>query len=203
MYRQVAAIAEYYCVGVLAVAVIANRTFRILFFTSGLAVDCGCTTRPWSMRLRWLRIWFGDAFRMSAFALDSGLSQVGLTLLQSMPLLLDLCDGHFEDRRLDAFYALFFALDIERFQPPIVLLVHVVFYTAYGNCAGSSLSLSLKGQIQILFDGAFGKPYQAVFRGPCKDLALLVSDVRHCLVDIVDFDALALLVFFERIDLAY
>jgi hypothetical protein len=82
MYGQIASIAEYYCIGVLAVAVIANGALRVLLFTGRFTINCGCATRPWSMRLRWLRIWFRDACHLSVlhstwidFNLDSRFSR--------------------------------------------------------------------------------------------------------------------------------
>jgi hypothetical protein len=184
---QVATVAENYGIRVLAVAVIANGALCVLLFalSGGLSVDRSCTARAWSVRLGWLWVWFGYA------------------LFQRMPLLLNLSNGHFEYRRLDAFDTLFFSLHIECLQPPIVLLVHVIFDATYSDCTCGAFGLCLQRQIQILFDRAFRQPDQAVFRLPCEDLALLVSNVRHCLVDIIDLDTLALFVLFERVDLAY
>jgi hypothetical protein len=61
---QVTTIAEYYGVGVLAVAVVANCTLGILLLSlpCRLSVDRGCTTRSRSVGLRRFGIWFGDAF---------------------------------------------------------------------------------------------------------------------------------------------
>lgn len=60
VYGQVTTIAEYYGVGVLAVAVIADCALGVLFLTLScrLAVDCGRTTRSWPVCLRRLRVWF-------------------------------------------------------------------------------------------------------------------------------------------------
>lgn len=65
MNGQVTAIAEYYGVGVLAVAIIADCAFCILFLPLAcrLPVHCSRATRSWPMCLRWLRVWFWDALK--------------------------------------------------------------------------------------------------------------------------------------------
>lgn len=68
MYSQIAAVAKHYSIRVLAIPVIANSTFGVLFLAlpSRLTVNGSRTARSWPVCLGRFGVRFRYAFHMSA-----------------------------------------------------------------------------------------------------------------------------------------
>jgi hypothetical protein len=95
MDSQVAAVAEDNGIRVLAVAIVANSALAILLLANlGLTIDGGGAARPRPVRLGRLRVglWY--------------------PLLESVPLLLNLCEGNLEDLARDGLELVALAFDI-------------------------------------------------------------------------------------------
>lgn len=133
---QVATVTEYDCIGIFTVAVVAYGTLGVLLFTlaSRLAVHCCSTTGAWTVGLRrfWIRL--GNTCMHVSFTQNTCCRQL-LAFFQCMPLLFNLGDCDLENGWLNALQVFLFPVGIKRFQPPVILLIHVVLDAAQRNGA--------------------------------------------------------------------